>query len=232
MLIVTTSWDDGAPCDFKLANLLRKHGIKATFYVSKTHSYLDRPLTSEEIKILSHNFEIGAHTLSHPDLTRLSLDAARKEIMGSKSYLEEVIGKEVRSFCYPGGKFNTDLERLVSESGFSGARTCKYDGFNMTNVKTRLGVSLQATNRSPLYAFRICRDKRLPIGAYFDWEVRGKKLFDIALTSGGVFHLWGHSSEFEKYSEWDKIERVIKYISNNSQVDYLSNGDIFSINNR
>ena len=59
-----------------------------------------------------------------------------------------------------------------------------------------------------------------------DWEIRAKQLFDFALKKGGVYHLWGHAWEFEKKNEWDKLERVLKYLSNREEVKYVPNGAV------
>ena len=40
------------------------------------------------------------------------------------------------------------------------------------------------------------------------------------------FHLWGHAIEFEKFKEWDKLERFLDYISNRKNVSYKTNGEI------
>ena len=81
-VIVTTSWDDGHKLDIKLAALLRRHGIQATFYVSpETREFpASERLTAEEIQRLAQTFEIGAHTMTHPHLDRLDAAAARREI--------------------------------------------------------------------------------------------------------------------------------------------------------
>jgi peptidoglycan-N-acetylglucosamine deacetylase len=50
---------------------------------------------------LAERFEIGAHTRLHLRLPTLSLAAARQEIVDGKAELEDFIGREVRSFCYP-----------------------------------------------------------------------------------------------------------------------------------
>jgi peptidoglycan/xylan/chitin deacetylase (PgdA/CDA1 family) len=47
--------------------------------------------------------EIGAHTRTHPVLSRLSGAAAEAEILGSKRSLEEALGRPVREFSYPFG---------------------------------------------------------------------------------------------------------------------------------
>src|ERR1017187_5299514 len=126
-VIVTTSWDDGHKLDLKLASLLRRYGIGATFYVSpQTREFpASERLTAEEIQHLAENFEIGAHTMTHPHLDRLDAAAARREIVDSKETLELIIGKSLRSFCYPYGDYNEETKRLVNEAGFSRARSVR-----------------------------------------------------------------------------------------------------------
>ena len=36
-IIVTTSWDDGHPLDFKIASLLEEYNLKGTFYIPKAN---------------------------------------------------------------------------------------------------------------------------------------------------------------------------------------------------
>jgi peptidoglycan/xylan/chitin deacetylase (PgdA/CDA1 family) len=68
---------------------------------------------------------IGAHTVSHPILCSISDEAARHEMLVSKSRLEEIIGKPVRLFAYPNGKPRKDYARnhvsIAREVGFSAA---------------------------------------------------------------------------------------------------------------
>ena len=104
---VTTSWDDGSIFDLKIAELLNKYGVKGTFYIPKV--LFAHPLDKHDILSLDKQFEVGAHTLNHVDLTRASLSEAKMEIEGSKAYLEDLLGHNVPMFCYPSGKFNQDI---------------------------------------------------------------------------------------------------------------------------
>ncbi len=70
--------------------------------------------------------EIGAHTVSHLRLTNITEAEAEFQIKYSKEYLEQLLGKNVDSFAYPHGDFNKETIRLVKESGFTNALTCKY----------------------------------------------------------------------------------------------------------
>ncbi len=222
-VVVTTSWDDGSKSDIELAKLLKKFSIKATFYVARDYSYLEDPLTPHQILELDGAFEIGAHTLTHPNLLSVSTEAARCEIAGSKRYLENLLEHEVRMFCYPRGKYSERVAQLVKSAGFEGARTCKSRAFGISDDPFLLPVTLQATNKSPLSAFRIWGRNRLTLKSLVDWEARAKEMFDLRLETGGIYHLWGHSSEIQLNGEWEKLENVLKYISGREGVSYLTN---------
>jgi peptidoglycan/xylan/chitin deacetylase (PgdA/CDA1 family) len=57
--------------------------------------------------------EIGAHTRSHPDLTRVSAQTAEDEIRASRTEIEDRLGREVVSFAYPYGLFDVRSCDLV-----------------------------------------------------------------------------------------------------------------------
>ncbi|MBF0500931.1 MAG: polysaccharide deacetylase family protein [Candidatus Riflebacteria bacterium] len=66
-------------------------------------------------------FEIGAHTLSHPHLTEIGAESARREIAESRLKLEEVLGTSILSFAYPYGEYDDRTVELVREAGFYSA---------------------------------------------------------------------------------------------------------------
>lgn len=86
-----------------------------------------RPLSWRQVKEISDSgIEVGSHTLSHPDLTKLDGDAASKEISESKKKIEDMIGKKVESFAYPFGSkqsFNDRIKQIVKDSGYERAYT-------------------------------------------------------------------------------------------------------------
>ncbi len=72
-----------------------------------------------QVQELSANgVDIGGHTVTHPLLTKIPLDAARREAAESKKRIEEHIGKEVTGFAYPLGDFNADVRRMVEACGY------------------------------------------------------------------------------------------------------------------
>ena len=65
--------------------------------------------------------EVGAHTMTHPVLSSLSLSKQREEIRKSKVHLEAILGQPVTSFAYPHGldaDYTQETVGLVRESGF------------------------------------------------------------------------------------------------------------------
>jgi peptidoglycan/xylan/chitin deacetylase (PgdA/CDA1 family) len=71
--------------------------------------------------------EFGAHTVTHPILSRVSGSAEmRGEIEGSKRRIEEELGGGVEHFCYPNGSerdFTGEAVEVVRAAGFRTATT-------------------------------------------------------------------------------------------------------------
>ncbi|HEX2045480.1 MAG TPA: polysaccharide deacetylase family protein [Gaiellaceae bacterium] len=63
--------------------------------------------------------EVGAHSLSHPRLSRIVPDEQRAEIAGSRRRLEELTGVTVTSFSYPHGDVDATVARIVEEAGYA-----------------------------------------------------------------------------------------------------------------
>jgi peptidoglycan/xylan/chitin deacetylase (PgdA/CDA1 family) len=93
---------------------------------------------------IAEGHEIGSHGLTHPYLTRISLNQAREEIFSSKKKLEDQFGTPVDHFCYPYGDFNQTIRDLVSEAGYRTASTTIFgvncsstDPFQLNRIKGR-----------------------------------------------------------------------------------------------
>jgi peptidoglycan/xylan/chitin deacetylase (PgdA/CDA1 family) len=88
----------------------------------------DLMMTAEQVKSMRRaGMQIGAHTVSHPILTRLSRADARREMADSKTGLEKILGEKVGLFAYPNGKPGKDYREehaaLAREIGFDAAVT-------------------------------------------------------------------------------------------------------------
>lgn len=86
------------------------------------------PLSWDEVRRLAGlGVEFGAHTKTHPILSKVSdFKELSEEIGVSKSRLEEELGAPAVHFCYPNGRaldFNEQVVEVVREHGFHSAVT-------------------------------------------------------------------------------------------------------------
>jgi peptidoglycan/xylan/chitin deacetylase (PgdA/CDA1 family) len=90
----------------------------------------NRSLTpSELIQLVNGELvEAGAHTVTHPLLSALSVDLQRAEIGRSKTKLEEITGSPIETFSYPYGDYDSSSVEIVKELGFHCACSTIVDG--------------------------------------------------------------------------------------------------------
>jgi peptidoglycan/xylan/chitin deacetylase (PgdA/CDA1 family) len=236
---LTTSWDDGHPLDLRLAEMLAKHGLPATFYVPFRSS---RPVReAKAIRELASRFEIGAHTMSHPDLLRTPLDRARAEIVDSKRYIEDITGSSCAVFAPPGGRYGRSHLAMVQEAGYRGMRTVEL-------MNTRhpirhgaiavLSTTLQVYPHQPATYIRNAAKRWHPrnLVTYFTHAHRrtlertAESLAAQVAENGGVFHLWGHSWELEQHGLWTTLEAVLTHLGSAAHLFHLvSNGALAQV---
>lgn len=79
-----------------------------------------RSLTEEEVVELAKDglVDVGAHTRTHPVLARITDEAARDEIEGSKAWLQGCLQRTVSSFAYPYGEYSPRDVSIVQAAGF------------------------------------------------------------------------------------------------------------------
>ncbi|WP_341888281.1 polysaccharide deacetylase family protein [Variovorax sp. YR752] len=123
----------------------------------------DRPspalmMSGDQLRRLrASGMEIGAHTVTHPILTRLDLESARSEMAEGKAALERLLGEPVSLFAYPNGvpgqDYAAEHARLARECGFEAA------------VSTAWGAARAGTDLFQLPRFTPWDRSRLRFGA-------------------------------------------------------------------
>ncbi len=234
--IVTTSWDDGDPFDWDVAKLLADRKLPGTFYVPiQGHPSAERLDPADMLSLDAQGFEIGAHGVSHKNLTRCDLRQLVIEVEGCKKRLEDEMGKEVRMFAYPGGRYNRRVVAALKRAGFIGARTTEMLALDMNFAPFSMPTSTHVYPHPRLDYFRnLIRAGAFGRGRDYlsrfwhaeDWVSLSKMFFDSVLTNGGVWHLYGHSWEIQELQLWDGLKEVLDYVSNRPGVLYLANGRV------
>ena len=122
-------------------------------------------LTWSQIKEMhKYGVEFGAHTLTHPDLTKLPYRKIEEEVLTSKSIIEESLGTKVVCFAYPFGKTN-DATREIVRGNFSCAFT-DHLGLITTNSPRH------ALNRIDAYYLRSKRLCNILPSSLFPWYIK------------------------------------------------------------
>ena len=102
----------------------------------------------EEVReMAAQGIEFGAHTRTHPILSRLrTRQEMDEEIAGSKREIEEQLGRPVEHFCYPNGSnadFGSEAVESVRQAGYRTAVTTE-KGLNLASTDPfrllRIGV--------------------------------------------------------------------------------------------
>lgn len=217
---ITTSWDDGHPLDLRLADMLADHGLRATFYVPMR---CDRPVMSaSELRRLAEGFEIGAHTLDHRPFTAIPPAEAQRQIVESRQWLEDVLGRPCAVICPPLGRFGAAHVRMMRQAGFRGYRTVEL--LSLDRPRPRDGIhelptSVQAFGHGPAAYLRnaLRRFRADNLLRYWrcgggSWLVLLRGLLREATDRGGVLHLWGHSWEIDENSLWAELREGMRIL--------------------
>ena len=73
-----------------------------------------RLMNWSQIEKISHSgIEFGSKSLTHRDLTKISIDEVREEVEESKATIQEHVRKDVRLFAYPFGIYNATVREMV-----------------------------------------------------------------------------------------------------------------------
>ena len=132
---------------------LTARGLGATLYVTAggldgTGRWLARlgaaglPMLTRRqvVELAAEGCEIGAHSMTHPQLNRLPRSAAAQEVTQSRAVLEHLLGQTVHSFAYPYGSYDAGVRQLVVDAGFhsaaamNGLRRTGNDWFTVSRI--------------------------------------------------------------------------------------------------
>jgi peptidoglycan/xylan/chitin deacetylase (PgdA/CDA1 family) len=92
------------------------------------------PMTFKELAdLVADGHEIGSHSMSHVLMTECGDQQLYYELSESKKILQQKLGVEVESFCYPNGDVDARTENAVGIAGYRRAVTTDW-GSNDTSV--------------------------------------------------------------------------------------------------
>lgn len=117
--MVALTYDAGSGADGAEAilDVLRKHGVTATFFLTGRWAEQFPDLAR---RIADEGHEVGNHTYSHPDLTTLPDEEVLQQIADGEEAIRLATGLDPRPlFREPYGAFSDHERRLVRQAGYS-----------------------------------------------------------------------------------------------------------------
>ncbi len=151
---VIITFDDGYRNQYTNAYpILKKYNLRANFFIYTKAINKNYPIAmswKDIIDMDKNNMTIGAHTVSHPKLNKITdTKILEREIAGSKKILEDKIGKPVNIFSYPYGLTNATVTKIVEEAGYIAAVSDSYGNYhtqkdifklNRYNINSNMGL--------------------------------------------------------------------------------------------
>ena len=124
---IILTFDDGYEDAYLAAfPLLEKHNLSGMFYLIVSKIGTPGYLSWDEIRIMQKaGMQFGSHTMTHPNLVSLSDEKLNQEITESKKIIEQNLGENISSFCYPSGKYDARVVTAVKTAGYQSAVTTK-----------------------------------------------------------------------------------------------------------
>lgn len=115
--MISITFDDGRDTIMNNAlPIMKKYNVKGTMYI--TTGVIDDygHVCEYDIQTLINNgWEIGAHTIYHDDLTKLSEEKIYENLIKPHWYLENTFNIEVKSFASPYGEYNDSIIQKVKQ---------------------------------------------------------------------------------------------------------------------
>jgi peptidoglycan-N-acetylglucosamine deacetylase len=214
---VTFSFDDGITQDIRLVQLLNQYQLKGTFNINTglakrgltfpiDHVTVDH-LDLRECIDLYQGHEVAIHSVTHPDLTKLSDKDIVDELKEDRKVIEKTFGYTPVGMAYPYGTFDDRVVEIIKTLGIDYARTV---------IST--------------YDFKIQKDLLRFKPTIHQGDPKIFELIDMFLSSDSnedqLLYIWGHSYEFDVDQSWERFERICQKLSDHDFIYYGTNQDV------
>ncbi len=224
---LTFSFDDGIIQDRRVVELLNKYGLKGTWNLNsgllsevRSVPYKDGlicrdKVSPEEAKSLYVGHEVAVHTVTHPDLRKLSEEEIVREIEEDKKALEGIFGYPICGMAYPFGIVNDREVDVVRRTPIAYARTVvSTHNFQPQTDLIRFNPTVHINEREKLFEL-------------------AEKFIALETDEEQIFYVWGHSYEMDmakidgsEWLSWEELEAFCKLIAGRADIFYGTNREV------
>lgn len=224
---VTLSYDDGVRADLKLAEILDKYGIKATFNINSDYIGANPgKLTADEIRehLLDKGHEVAVHGAKHiaPGIGKPI--TVITDVLNCRLTLEKTFDRFIRGMAYP----DSGITRMYGDNTYATVREYLKD-LGIVYARTLGGDNNSFTLPSDFFAWMPTAHHNNPNLKEWTKQFVERNANDrySAARYPTLFYLWGHSYEFDNNQNWNVIEEFCTEIGNKEDTWYATNIDIY-----
>jgi len=121
---IVLTFDDGLSSQWWAFEELTRRNMVGVFFVIVKCVGGKQYLNQNQLRVIAKSgMEIGSHSITHCDLTKVGQHRLEVEVNESKKLLEELVGVKIISFCYPYGRYNKNILNVLYKSEYYYART-------------------------------------------------------------------------------------------------------------
>jgi peptidoglycan/xylan/chitin deacetylase (PgdA/CDA1 family) len=215
------NFDDGDLNTFKLVKLFEKYQLPVFLFIPKFNAER-KVISPNDIKYINSDLvNFGAHTLNHIRLNIVDDYEILNELYSSKIYLEDILNKEIKHFCYPGGKYNSKSLNYALNI-YKTVRTADTMSFHTDN-KRIINPFFHFYNRGKKsLIFNSFKNNTLNYETfnliykydYFDFLQKYITFLHSNSFDNDII-IFGHSWEITNYNLWKSLENLLSFISIN-----------------
>lgn len=218
---LTLSYDDCIEEDQDLIHRMEKYQMKGTFnlipgwFAKEGTTYpageTYRLVTTEQAKTMYDHplVEVANHGNEHKYMTSLTTAEMAEDTIVCRKALEKLYERNVRGMAYPYGWYNEELIDVLKMCGITYCRTVE------STRKFDLPKNWLAWNPT----------------CHHDDEML-MELVDEFIQMDHIeyprlFYVWGHTFEFERNNNWDRMDAFMEKVSGKEDIWYATNGEIY-----
>ncbi|MDD3169816.1 MAG: polysaccharide deacetylase family protein [Eubacteriales bacterium] len=98
-----------------ILDILDRYNVKTTFFMVR---FWAEKFPEDVLEIYKRGHEIGNHSSTHPNMTKLSVEDITNELKGAEAEIEKITGKKPTVFRPPFGAYNNNLIEACENNGY------------------------------------------------------------------------------------------------------------------
>ena len=212
---MTLSYDDGAPADRRMIEILNRYSLKCTFNLS---------CCDEQTASVYEGHEIALHTAYHAAPGKLSVADGIKNVLDCKLSLEKGLGRIVRGMAYPdsgitsfqSGVTYEQIRDYVSALGVVYSRSLGGDNDSFSVPLDWLNWIPTCHHTNPKTFEYLDKFLALDVNSCYCGERHPR-----------LFYMWGHAFEFDRHDNWARLTHICERLSGKDDVWYATNIEVY-----